>query len=603
MKRITACLALLVSAALYADDGLAPAYPLITNTLCRESVSLNGTWDAIVDKYDNGFYNYHHVRLPEDCTFFADRHFYDDMTKLVEYDFNVSDKLTVPGDWNTQSDRLYHYEGSIWYRRVFDISPKDGHRYFVRFGAVNYEAVVGINGKILGRHEGGFTPFNFEVTDLLKEGSNTLIVKVNNNRREDAIPALNCDWWNYGGITREVDIIDVPATFIRDYCIRLSDDGSRIEGSVQTDGSAAAGSRIRVSIPELRLKADLVADGAGLASFSVKAKPALWSPENPKLYDVSITGGDDSVSDRIGFKTIRTEGTRILLNGQPIFCKGISIHEEQFGEHPGRAWSPEHARELLGAARELGCNFVRLAHYPHSEHMTRLADELGIMVWSEIPVYWKITWTQPQTFENARNQLDEMITRDRNRACIAIWSVANETPRSPERLDFLSRLIDRARELDPTRLVSAAMEKIDTGNDHMVVNDELVAKTDIISINQYIGWYEGDADKCGRCTWTIPEGKPLFISELGAGCKYGRHGRPDERFTEEYMVEVYKAQTAMLDKIPALAGTTPWILKDFRSPRRQLYGTQDDFNRKGLMSEKGEKKDAFEVLRNWYSSK
>lgn len=585
------------------ESGLPDPYPMITNVAARHTGSLCGTWDAIVDQYDNGFYNYRMKRMPDASTFFADRHYYDDRTKLIEYDFNNSDKLEVPGDWNTQSDKLYYYEGSIWYRKVFDFAPESGRRYFIRFGAVNYEGVVGMNGRVLGRHRGGFTPFNFEVTNDLREGSNSLIVKVNNNRHVDAVPTINCDWWNYGGITREVEIIDVPETFIRDYEVRLSDDGRRIEGWVTLDGPDATGSRIAVEIPELKFKSEAVTDASGKAEFSSKARPELWSPESPRLYDVSITGTSDSISDRIGFRTVRTEGSKILINGKPVFCKGIAIHEEQFGEHPGRAWSEEHARALLGAARELGCNFVRLAHYPHNENMVRLADEMGIMVWSEIPVYWTISWTNDDTYENARNQLDEMITRDRNRASVIIWSVANETPRSPERLDFLCRLIDRARQLDPTRLISAAMEKEQINDDTMTVNDELVYKADLLSFNEYIGWYDGDVEKCRRSTWTFPVDKPVFISELGGGCKYGLHGNPDERFTEEYMVEVYKAQIEMLERIPGLAGTSPWILKDFRSPRRQLHGIQDDFNRKGLLSEKGEKKDAFFILRDWYNSK
>lgn len=585
------------------QEGYDPLYPMITNVAARQTTSLCGTWDAIVDQYDNGFYNYRMKRNPDSNTFFADRHYYDDKTKLIEYDFNHSDKLQVPGDWNTQNDRLYYYEGSIWYRKVFDFKPQAGRRYFVRFGAVNYEGIVGLNGKVIGRHVGGFTPFNMEVTERLNDGSNSLIVKVNNNRHVDAVPTVNCDWWNYGGITREVEVIDVPQTFIRDYFVRLSDDTRNIEGWVLMDGPAAAGSKVTVNIPGLKYKVSAVADAQGKAIFSAKAKPELWSPANPKLYDVTVSSEWESLSDRIGFKTIRTEGTKLLLNGEPVFCKGISIHEEQIGENVGRAWSDEHARALLETARELGCNFVRLAHYPHNENMTRIADEMGIMVWSEIPVYWTISWTNEDTYANAQNQLEEMISRDRNRASIVIWSVSNETPRSPERLAFLSRLIDKAHELDPTRLVSSAMEKDQIGENLMTVNDELVEKSDILSFNEYVGWYDGDVAKARRSNWTFPVQKPVFISELGGGCLYGFHGRADERFTEEYLVELYKAQTEMMDRIPGLVGCTPWILKDFRSPRRQLHGIQDDFNRKGLVSEKGEKKDAFFVLKKWYDNK
>ena len=132
---------------------------------------------------------------------------------------------------------------------------------------------------------------------------------------------------------------------------------------------------------------------------------------------------------------MKRRGTDILLNGRPIFLRGICIHEEA-PLRGGRAYSREDALTLLGWAKELGANFVRLAHYPHNEFMVREADRMGIMVWSEIPVYWTIQWENPATLENARNQLKEMIARDKNRAAVVIWSVANETPLSDARFRF-----------------------------------------------------------------------------------------------------------------------------------------------------------------------
>ena len=579
---------------------LAAVAPLVMNAPERTCTDLCGTWRIIVDQMDNGYRNYRGVPMNDEFTFFADKHYFETPDRLIEYDFDYAEELQVPGDWNTQDDRLMYYEGSMWYRRLFDASPKPGKRYFVWFGAANYEAVVGLNGKVLGTHEGGFTPFDFEVTDILKEGRNSLIVKVNNARSRDRVPTWNCDWWNYGGITREVLLLEVPETFVREFSLSLSADRTAIEGWAQVDG-AAAGAQVRLSIPELKVAVTVTADADGLARFRVKAKPGLWSPSNPKLYDVTFSAGEDSVSDRVGFRTIEADGRRLLLNGQDIFCKGISIHEEQIGG--GRAWSEDHARALLQAAKDLGCNFVRLAHYPHNANMTRLADEMGLMVWSEIPVYWTINWTNPDTYASACSQLREMIARDRNRASIIIWSVANETPRSPERLEFLGGLIDLAHSLDGTRLVSAAMEKDEPEPGVLTVQDELLDKADLISFNEYVGWYDGDVEKCRRVRWTFPVDKPVIVTELGAGVKCGWHGEPTERFTEEYGVELYKAQTEMLDAMPWLNGTSPWILKDFRSPRRQLQVIQGIYNRKGLLSETGEKKACWQVLHDWYQTK
>lgn len=614
MKRLLFLLALAFPVVLSAQDETSeklaagevvlprPCAP-IAEVSGRSCTDLCGDWDAIVDQYDNGWYNYRMKVKKPSSTFFADKHYYSEPEKLVEYDFDCSDTLRVPGDWNTQDPRFYYYEGTIWYRKTFDFVPDASKRYFVHFGAVNYEAIVAVNGTILGRHVGGFTPFGFEITDLLLEGSNSLIVKVNNNRYKDAVPTLNCDWWNFGGITREVRIVEVPRTFIREFGVNLSRCGNRIEGWAVLDGTGSAGERISLSIPELGVSVPAVTDASGRAVFCVSARPQKWSPSDPKLYEVMFSSTDDSISDKVGFRIVSTDGTKLLLNGKPVFCKGIAIHEETIGEGCGRAWNREQSRALLLEAKRLGCNFVRLAHYPHNENMTRLADSLGIMVWSEIPVYWTISWTNSATYENAENQLFEMISRDRNRASIIIWSVANETPKSHERTAFLGSLMDKARTLDGTRLVSAAMEKVSLGDGCYSVEDELLSKADIISFNEYIGWYDGRPEKCLVAKWTFPVKKPVIVTELGAGVKAGYHAGKDVYFSEEYAVEVYRAQLEMLSRMPGLAGICPWILKDFRSPRRQLHGIQDDFNRKGLLSETGQVKDAWYVLRDWYSAR
>ena len=583
-----------------ADDGCFGLSAPIQNVPARNLTSLDGKWKAFIDQYETGYYDYRRKPMADASTFFADLKFNDDRTKLVEYDFDTAGELDVPGDWNTQRPELYLYEGTIWYRQKFTAKPQPGHRTFLYFGAANYEAVVGFNGHPVAKHLGGYTPFNIEVTDKLQDGENTVIVKVDNKRMLEGVPTVNSDWWNYGGITRSVYVIDVPETFIRDYSVQLSSDRKSIFGWIQLDGSQLS-QNVSVNIPELGISEKVATDGTGKAVFTVAADPVLWCPQNPKLYDVEIVSESDKVADRIGFRTIETQGTKIVLNGEPIFCKGISIHEEIPAPPSGRASSKEDAMTLLGWAKELGCNFVRLAHYPHNENMVRMAEEMGLLVWDEIPVYWTIQWENPATYTNAEHQLTEMISRDRNRANVVVWSMSNETPRLPERLEFLKKLIAKARELDGTRLVSSAMEKDNIDESTLTVNDELIEYSDIISFNQYVGWYDGDSDKCDRVNWTFPVEKPVFITELGGGAKYGLHGDRTERFTEEYQDYLYKKNIEMLERIDALAGVTPWILKDFRSPRRFLPNIQDDFNRKGLLSEKGEKKQAFYTYQSWRS--
>ena len=327
----------------------------------------------------------------------------------------------------------------------------------------------------------------------------------------------------------------------------------------------------------------------------------MWCPENPKLYRVDISLDTSTISDEIGFRTIETRDKQILLNGKPVFLKGISIHEEK-ANGGGRANSVEDAQTLLSWAQELGCNFVRLAHYPHNEYMVREAERRGIMVWSEIPCYWTIAWTNPDTYQNAQNQLRDMIARDHNRANVIIWSIANETPHSAQRDTFLSNLAQYARSLDNTRLISMAMEVTGQSNYVNRLNDNMNEYVDVVSFNQYIGWYR-DVNDAPKMRWEIPYNKPVIISEFGGGARYGLHGAKNQRWTEEFQENLYKENTAMLDKIDGLSGTTPWILKDFRSPRRVLPGVQDYYNRKGLFSDKGEKKLAFYILRDWYKTK
>ena len=526
---------------------------------------------------------------------------------LIEYDFDKSPTMQIPGDWNTQDERLFFYEGTVWFKKSFNVKTDDGfiegrNKALLYFGAANYDCRVWVNGKEAGHHVGGFTPFNFDVTEMLKEGENTVIVKVDNKRHAEDVPTLIFDWWNYGGITRDVKLVKVTPVYIEDYNVQMvSLEGRRLAFSARLS-KAEAGHTVTIDIPELKLKKAVTTDADGRVQMFAKFKPQLWSPENPKLYQVNISlDNATTITDEIGFRTIETRDKQILLNGQPIFLKGISIHDEK-PNGGGRANSTEDARQLLTWAKELGCNFVRLAHYPHHEYMVREAERMGILVWSEIPVYWTIAWKNPATFANAKQQLTDMISRDHNRANIIIWSIANETPHSAERDDFLGRLAQYARTQDSTRLISMAMEVTGAANYVNRLNDNMNKYVDVVSFNQYIGWYR-DVNDAPKMTWEIPYNKPVIISEFGGGAKSGYHGAKNQRWTEEFQENLYRENIAMIEKIDGLSGTTPWILKDFRSPRRVLPGIQDFYNRKGLVSDKGTKKKAFFVLKQWYDSK
>ncbi|MGB3543765.1 glycoside hydrolase family 2 protein [Rubrivirga sp.] len=600
--------------------------PLMTNVSARDVTSLNGTWNAVVDPYETGYRNILTLEPmnPARRDMYGNDARVTDPADRLEYLYPASRTLRVPGDWNTQADDLFLYEGTVWYQRDVQDPRTDaervaGRRVFLHVGGANYETLGWLDGTPLGGHEGGFTPFQFEITDALGAeparvlesreagGANgrdaySLVLKVDNRRRRDAVPTLATDWWNYGGLTRDVSLVEVPATFIRDTFVHLDPDApDHVAGWVQLDGALEVGATVTVRIGALEAQAPTGADGR--ATFRLPA-PDLerWSPDSPYRHTVEIEAVlEDEVLDRtterIGFRTVETQGTEVLLNGEPIFLRGISMHEERPGG--GRASSTEHAATLLGWAREMNANFVRLAHYPHNEHTVALADSLGILLWAEVPVYWAIDWENPETYARAERQMTELVTRDKNRAAVVLWSVANETPQTDARLSFLRGLVRTVRDLDPTRLVTAALFK-ETRGTTVVVDDPLADDLDVQGVNEYVGWYEGKPSLADSLTWQLAYDKPLVISEFGGGALAGHHGSIHEVWTEDHQAYLYRQQVGMLSRIDGVAGVSPWILMDFRSPRRPLPGIQDFWNRKGVVSPEGQRKMAFDVMREWY---
>ncbi|MFT3822645.1 MAG: glycoside hydrolase family 2 TIM barrel-domain containing protein [Chitinophagaceae bacterium] len=580
---------------------------LITNIPARTTTSLNGNWQYIVDPYETGFYDYRFKERKEN-----DREAYwnsdvpDNKTDRKEHGYIDKYTLKVPGDWNSQAAKFTYYEGTVWYKKSFNYTKqKKSNKLFLYFGAVNYRADVYLNGKKLGSHKGGFTPFNFEIPDsVLKSRDNFLVVKVDNKRYADEIPTLNTDWWNYGGITRSVQLVELPGTgAIQDYMIQLKPGSlNEVEGWVKLD-AIDAHETLTIEIPALKIRQSVPVNANTVRINFTLPGVQHWSPENPRLYEVKISTNTDHIAEKIGFRTIAVQGNKLLLNGRPVFLRGISIHGEM-PQQVRRAYSYADARQLLGWAKELGCNMVRLAHYPHDETMTRLADSLGLLVWSEIPVYWTIDFTSEVVLGKAKVQLQEMITRDRNRASIIIWSVGNETPVSEVRTRFMRTLLETAREQDATRLVSAALEvNYQSEKKLRTVDDPLGQYVDVVAFNQYLGWYGGTTPKdCREAQWATIYDKPFFISETGAEAVGGFHADPLTIWSEEYQEWYYQEQVAMLKRMPdGFSGISPWILADFRSPRRNNPRYQEGWNNKGVIDQQGRKKKAFFVLQHYYN--
>ena len=648
--------------------------PLLGMIDSREQISLNGNWHLIVDPMCVGCPGSPFGSFSENRP--------SGGMNLVEYNFETAEVVRVPGDWNTQAERLFFYRGSAWYYRTFEVdfegdsASPEGERILLHFGGANFLADVFVNRTLVGRHEGGYVPFSFDITDIVAQGvpdvgQHFVTVRVDSTLGDATVPTGRTDWWPYGGLTRDVSLVRVPSAHLRNAKLELVDRGNNGQGATVsaaiTGTGITEGTVVSVHIEELGVLAEAIVNDEGFATTTFTADLELWSPESPKLYTVEIATPDtgDRLIERIGFRTVATRDHSILLNGSPIQLRGISTHEEPIAQterDQGVMFERRQARRVLEEAKALGANFVRLAHYPHSRHMAQLADEMGLLLWEEIPVYWNIDWDNEATLEIARDQMTRLVERDWNRSSVIIWSLANETPVSQARMQFLEELAHTVRARDQTRLLSAAllgnirkdMETLvpqlaaraltrddlgaqdravyqavienaggaSTANASdtitLVVSDPLEELVDVLATNEYYGWYYsiliaktlGVSEGSVRRTMlqmmpdmrlTATANKPLFVSEFGAGAKAGKRSEELEIWSEDYQAAVYRAQIAMLEASPQVAGMSPWILKDFRAMLRPLKGIQDYTNRKGLIAPDGQRKLAFEVLREFYT--
>lgn len=570
------------------------AQSAMINVSARHCTNLNGKWQVIIDPAGAG--DWRQVwkeKKPEKKTDF------------FEYSFEGGPVFNVPGDFNSQMTELKYFEGTVWYKKSFDYNPDKNKRLFLHFGAVNYLADVYLNGNLLGKHEGGFTPFQFEITNSVHNGGNSIVVRVNNQRLKDGIPGLGFDWFNYGGITRDVNLVETDNSFISDYFIQLKKHSfNEVQGWVKLNG-AHSRQNVEIKIPELKIVYKSKSDDTGLAEVKFSSGFDLWSPENPRLYKIIIQCETDTIVDNIGFRSIEAKGSKILLNGEPVFLKGINIHEEN-PFRAARAFSESDASILLTWAKELGCNMVRLAHYPHNEYMIRFAEKMGIMVWDEIPVYQQVEFSTPGVSDKMDLMMREMVNRDKNRCGVIVWSLSNETSPSPSRDRALVNLSDKCRLLDSTRLITSVINDQHYNNNAINVWDTLYRHFDIISLNEYLGWYVPWQGRPEDVKWNfVCKDKPIVISEFGGEALYGNNKGPKDEaasWSEEYQEQIFKDQVEMLKAIPDLCGTFPWLLVDYRSPGRMHPVYQNGWNRKGLLSDHGDKKKAWYILKAYYES-
>jgi len=514
----------------------------------------------------------------------------------------------VPGSWNDQVPGARDLLGPAWYERRFDGPPLDGREAAIRFGSVCYAAQAWLNGQWIGEHEGGHLPFTLPCTDALTDGENVLVVRVDGQLGRDRVPPglvppgqrhprtfhpdVPYDFFPYAGIHRRVELVLTPKDGLRDLRLDTVRDG---DGAVLSVAVDAGDGDIVLSL-----------DGQPITSPHRVESADLWSPARPRLHRLDVDlyrDGQlaDRYSLRCGIRTIEVGEDGLLLNGVPVRLHGFGRHED----FPvlGRGASPAVAARDLHLMRSVGANSFRTAHYPCDEETLDLADQLGLMVIAETPAVALYFGDEDRERrqELSLTFLAEMIARDRNRACVISWSVANE-PRTnhPRAGAAMTALCDRARALDPSRPASYATDLPDEPG---------VEAADVVFLNSYPGWYRhpGQLDLAesvlGEMLDRVHERyrKPIVLTEFGADAIAGTHADPPAMWTEEYQAELIERLLRVAGQRDFVAGTHIWAFADFATA--QADHRPQSLNFKGVFTRDRQPKLAARRLRElWRGS-
>ena len=490
------------------------------------------------------------------------------------------------------------FEGIFWHfyqfslNKLLDIST---YKYQIRFKGSNYKTQVWLNGEFLGEHDGGFTPFYINISDTLTQKDNLLVVRVDNIREKERVPAIFFDWFNWSGIYRDVDLLLLKKNRIKDVVIKTTLNTLNlctVKISYKIIGYLSFKWQVSDLYHSNTLYEGDIFEGSGVGAITLKMdNPKLWSPDNPNLYYLKIIDTSTNFKKDIlyeyhfGIRQIEVIGSNILLNKRKIQLKGISLHEEYMPF--GRTIPYEKRLEDIKTIKSLGFNALRSAHYPHDEDLLEIADKFGLLILEEIPVYWNCNFKSNEVFKVAARMLRELIKRDINHPSVIWWSVGNEIPiHKRECSRFIKRLMVLARNYDDTRIITYVSRKL--------ITDLTRRYADVATINSYFGWYFGHERMLSLFLdiMTAPLfTKPWIFTEFGAGAKFGFHDdwKNQTKFTEERQLYLLDYTIRTINSNQCFNGWFIWIFRDFRTLMKSgKY--QQGFNRKGIVSEKSHEK-------------
>ncbi len=560
----------------------------------RQYIDLSGFWDFRFDPDDKG--------VGENWT----------------KGFNNGCPIAVPASWNDQFADNRDFLGPAWYQLKFKKPwDWDSKKTMIRFGSVNYLSDVWLNGEVVGHHEGGHLPFEYEISDKIISGDNLLVVRVDGRLSDNHVPPRgrpmnypqsNFDFYPFCGIHRPVILYAIPIEGLRDITVKtaITDTKGVLDVTIETIGLTGAYVKLYLKGFGSEITTTSIIDQP-ILEINLEVKEAkFWNTETPNLYDLTVDVVNenaiiDSYSLKVGIRTIEVNGEELLLNGKPVYLTGFGRHEDF--PITGRGLVPAVIIKDYSLMSWIGANSFRTSHYPYSEQMMDLADRLGFLVIDEIPAVG-LTFRKDvidRQLELCDQYIEELIKRDKNHPSVIMWSLANEPHNSLKSGEFFRKLYDKTKVLDNTRPVTIV--------NMMGVKDKAFEFCDVLCINRYYGWYLQPGNIEEACEILSKEmdklyekhRKPIILSEFGADTIPGWHSQPPEMFSEEYQAEFIKKYIEVCRGKSYVVGEHVWNMCDFKTS--QGITRMGAINYKGVFTRDRRPKMAAHLLRKLWKEK